>query len=174
LPGEGIELLDTGDGRVFDALIGTVLVESSINLSSAKDDTVNLVGVVDGVTVLWVRDDPLELGITSELLDRRAGERMAEERLGEEEDQSCEKLAFFPSLGTERLTFSELSVHLSSQDVKQIRWGCHVSNLHIAILMLTVKLVRRWEDSGILVAQLKISFHTTGRMFRSLSIVSVR
>jgi hypothetical protein len=96
LPGEGIELLDTGDGRVFDALIGTVLVESSINLSSAKDDTVNLVGVVDGVTVLWVRDDPLELGITSELLDRRAGERMAEERLGEEENQSCEMLAFLP------------------------------------------------------------------------------
>lgn len=105
MPGEGIELLDTGDGRVFDALIGTVLVESSINLSSAKDDTVDLVGVIDGVTVLWVRDDPLELGITSELLDRRAGERMAEERLGEEENQSCEMLAVFPLSGQEDSRF---------------------------------------------------------------------
>ena len=34
------------------------------------------------------------------------------------------------------LTFSELSVHLSAEDVKEVCWCGHVGYLHIAVLML--------------------------------------
>lgn len=61
------------------------------------------------------------------------------------------------------LTFSELSVHLSSKDMEVVRRSRHISNLHIAVLMLAVKLFRRREHSRLLVAELQISFHTTRR-----------
>jgi hypothetical protein len=35
-----------------------------------------------------VGDDPLELRVASELLDAGAGQRVAQQRLGEEEDES--------------------------------------------------------------------------------------
>ena len=59
------------------------------------------------------------------------------------------------------LTFSELPVHLSSKNVEQICWTGHVSNLHIAVLMLSIEFIRRRENSGIFVAELQVSFHAT-------------
>lgn len=72
------------------------------------------------------------------------------------------------------LTFAELSVHLSSQDVKQVCGCSHVGNLHVAILVLAVEFLWGWEDAGILVTELQVSLHTSGRMLRSLAIISMR
>lgn len=65
-------------------------------------------------------------------------------------------------------------MHLSSQDVEQIRWTCHISNLHVAVLVLAVKLFWGWELSRILVTELEISLHPARGVLRSLSIVTVR
>ena len=72
-----------------------------------------------------------------------------------------------------RLTFAELPVHLSSQDVEQVCGSCHISNLHVAVLVLTVEFIWAWKDSGVLVTELEISFHTSRRMLRSLAIISM-
>jgi hypothetical protein len=58
--------------------------------------------------------------------------------------------------------------------MEEIGRGCHVSYLHVAILMLTLQLIRRWKDSRILITQLQISFHPTGRMLWALPVVPVR
>lgn len=88
LPGEGVELLDTGDGNVVDLVVGAVLVKTGIDLARAEDDAVNLLGSLDLARLVgWVGDDPLELGLANELLNVGAGERMTEESLGEEEDE---------------------------------------------------------------------------------------
>ena len=63
---------------------------------------------------------------------------------------------------------------MPSQNVEKIGWGGHVADLHIAILMLTIELVRRREDSRVFVAELEIAFHPARRMLRPLSIVTVR
>jgi len=52
------------------------------------------------------------------------------------------------------LTFAELSVHLSSQDMEQVRWCRHVGDLHVTVLMLTVEFLWAWENTGILVTEL--------------------
>jgi hypothetical protein len=61
LPREGIQLLDTSDGGVFNVLIGTMLVECSVDLASAKNDSVNLLRLVDRGAMFRVGNDPLEL-----------------------------------------------------------------------------------------------------------------
>ena len=71
------------------------------------------------------------------------------------------------------LTFSELPIHLATKDVEIVGRGCHVSDLHIAILMLSVKLICRWEYARLFVAKLQISFHSTRGMFGALTIVTV-
>jgi hypothetical protein len=72
-----------------------------------------------------------------------------------------------------RLTLSELPIHLSPKKMEVIARLSHVSNLHIAVLVLTIKLLRRGEDTWILVAELEIAFHAAGRMLRTLTIVTV-
>ncbi len=59
------------------------------------------------------------------------------------------------------LTFSELTIHLPPKNMEQIRWGGHVAYLHVAILMLTVKLLWGREDPWVLVTELKISLHSS-------------
>lgn len=71
------------------------------------------------------------------------------------------------------LTFTELSVHLSSQNMEQIGWGSHISDLHVAVLMLAFQFIWGRIDAGIFVAQLEVSLHTSRRMLRSLSIIAV-
>ena len=61
LPWEGVQLFYTSDGGIFQAIVCTMLVERSIDLTTAEDDTVNLCRLVDGLAVLRVWDDPLEL-----------------------------------------------------------------------------------------------------------------
>lgn len=73
-----------------------------------------------------------------------------------------------------RLTFPELPINLPPQNMKQIRRRRHIRNLHITILMLSINLLRSGENTRILIAQLQVPFNTTGRMLRSLTIVSMR
>lgn len=87
-PREGVELLNTGDGGVADALALTVLGQRGVHLTRAKDDTLDLLGLVNGGAVGRVGDDPLEVGVAGELLKRRAGNRVTQERLREEDHES--------------------------------------------------------------------------------------
>ena len=88
LPGEGVKLLDASDSGVLEAIVGTVLVQRGIDLTGTEDDAVDLLWIIDSVTVLWVRDNPLELGVSGELFYRRAGKRVTKKRLREEDNES--------------------------------------------------------------------------------------
>jgi hypothetical protein len=61
LPWEWVQLLNTGNGSVLDSLISAVFVERGVNLSCAEDNSVDLLGLVDGGAVLGIGDDPLKL-----------------------------------------------------------------------------------------------------------------
>ena len=89
LPGEGVELLDAGEGDVVDLVVGAVLVEGGVDLTSAEDDALDLFGRADGALGMGrVGDDPLEPGAgLGEVLNVGAGERVPQEGLGEEDDE---------------------------------------------------------------------------------------
>ena len=116
-PGERVELLHAGDCGRFEVIVGgAVLVEGGVDLAGAHDDAVDfVVGFDVAGLVSWVGDDPLEVGVACEVGDGRSGEGMAEERFGEEEDESWglrgQRNSWIGE-GT-RLTFSELAIHLS-------------------------------------------------------------
>jgi hypothetical protein len=61
LPWEGVELLDTGDSGILDTSIGAVLVESSVDLTCAENDALNVFWRLNALAMLWIFDDPLEL-----------------------------------------------------------------------------------------------------------------
>lgn len=69
LPWEGVQLLDTSDGSVFEAVIGAMLVERSVHLTRTEDNTIDLLGFVDAGTVFGIGDDPLELRVASEFFN---------------------------------------------------------------------------------------------------------
>jgi hypothetical protein len=75
--------------------------------------------------------------------------------------------------GLVRPTLSELSVHLPAKNVEQIRRLGQVRDLHVAVLMLTVKLVFIGEYARIFVTKLKIALDATRRVFRALTVVTV-
>ena len=81
-------MLNAGNGRVLDALISAMLMKSGVDLTSAENDTLDLVWLGDSVAMLRVRDDPLELRVTSEFLDTRASNGVTEQGLGEENKES--------------------------------------------------------------------------------------
>jgi hypothetical protein len=92
-------------------------------LARAENDTVDaLVRFNFSACVGRVLDDPLEVGVSGELFNVRPSEWVAEERLGEEEDKRL----------------AELAVHLTSENVEQVRWLRAVRNLHVAVLVLAV------------------------------------
>lgn len=94
LPREGVELLNTCNGDIVNLVFGTVLVQRSIDLTCAKNDTRDFLARLDVLgLVSWVLDDPVELRITSKLLNVGARKRVAEERLGEEDDEGYNVLA---------------------------------------------------------------------------------
>lgn len=90
LPGEGVQLLNTGNGNVVNLVVQTVLVESSVNLARAENNTLNLLRLLEVAgLVLSVLDNPLELSLrTGEILDARSCNRVTKERLREEDDES--------------------------------------------------------------------------------------
>lgn len=87
-PREGVQLLNTGDSSVADAVSLTVLGQSSVNLARAENDTLDLLGLIDGGAVGRVTDDPLEVRVISESLQVGTGNRVTQQSLGEEDDQS--------------------------------------------------------------------------------------
>lgn len=86
-PREGVQLLNTSDGSVADAIGLTVLGQSGVHLTRADDDSLNLLRLIDLVAMGRVRDDPLEVRVTGEFLEVRASKRVTEEGLGEEHNQ---------------------------------------------------------------------------------------
>jgi hypothetical protein len=69
LPWERVELFNTGEGGVFDVVVGTVLAEGGPNLSGAENYTLDVLGVVDSFAVFRIGDDPFELRVTSEFIN---------------------------------------------------------------------------------------------------------
>lgn len=69
LPWEGVELFDTSECCVFDVIIGTVFAQSRINLSSAEDNTLNVLRLVDRFAMFGIRNDPAELRVTGEFFN---------------------------------------------------------------------------------------------------------
>lgn len=63
---------------------------------------------------------------------------------------------------------------LAAQNVEQIRRGSHVNDLHVDVLVLAFELVLGGEDARLLVAELQPALHSSGRVLRSLSVVTVR
>lgn len=90
-PREGVQLLNTGDGGVADAVGFTVLGKSSVDLSRAEDDALDLLGLVDLLAVGGVGDDPLEVRVAGEALDVRASKRVTEQGLREEDHEGWHK-----------------------------------------------------------------------------------
>lgn len=87
LPWEWVQLLNTGDSSVLNVIVGAMLMKSSVDLSTTENDALNLLWLVNSLAVLGIWDDPFELRVTSELLNWRSGNRMTEQRLGEEDDE---------------------------------------------------------------------------------------
>jgi hypothetical protein len=160
-PGEGVELLNTGDRCVGDLVGLTVLEQGGEDLAGTEDDTLDLFGLVNlegGVLgVHGVLDDPPEVALTSEVLDVRASEGVTQKSLGEE--------------GDERL--AELTVHLATENVEVVGRGGAVGDLHVAVLVLTVESLRAGEDARVLVTELQEALHTAGRVFGTLAVVTV-
>jgi hypothetical protein len=90
LPREGVQLLNAGESDIVDVVLRSVLVKGSPDLTSAEDNTFNLVRRLDSTSLmLRIGDDPLESSVlASESLNVAASKRVAEERLGEEDDKS--------------------------------------------------------------------------------------
>ena len=160
-PGEGVELLNTGDGSVGDLVGLTVLEEGGEDLAGTEDDALDLLRLVDlegGVLgVGRVLDDPLEVALTSEVLDVGAGERVTEKSLGEEGDQGL----------------AELTVHLATENVEVVGGSGAVGDLHVAVLVLTVEGLGAGEDTRVLVTELQEALHTSRGVLRTLTIVTV-
>lgn len=87
LPWEGVQLLNTSDGRVGVFIVGAMLVQCDIYLAGTKDDAVDVLRVSNGITVFWVRDDPSEMGVAGKLFNGGATEWMSKKRFREEEDK---------------------------------------------------------------------------------------
>jgi hypothetical protein len=157
-PREGVQLLNTGDSSVADTVGLAVLSQGGVDLSGAQDDALDVLRSFDSGAVALVGDDPLEVGVLGrQFLDVRAGKGVTQQRLGEEED---ERLA-------------ELAVDLATEDVEQVGRGGHAGNLHVAVLVLTVQLVSLGVRTGLFVAKLEPTLHTSGRVLRTLAIITV-
>lgn len=58
--------------------------------------------------------------------------------------------------------------------MEQVGRGGHVGNLHVAVLVLALQLFLGREHAGLLVTELQPTLHSTGRVLRTLSIITVR
>lgn len=93
LPWERIELLDASYGDRVEIVLFAMFVQGDVSLARTQYDAVDLFWGRDGLVLVgWVGDDPLEVGFAAELFDGRAGERVSEERFGEEKNQGCRQI----------------------------------------------------------------------------------
>ena len=63
---------------------------------------------------------------------------------------------------------------MSAKNVEHVGWLGKIRYLHVAVLMLAIEFIWRRENSWVFVTELKVSLHTSRRMFRTLTIVTVR
>lgn len=150
-------MFDSGDGDIVDASLLTFCEKSEVNLSRTQNVS-NDFFRLDETFRFRFRDVTLEMGIGTELFDRGTGLRVTEKVFREEDD--------------ERL--SVITVDLSSEGVEDVGGYGRVDELHVAILMLSEEFFGSRVDERVIVAKLEESFDTSGRVFRSLSIVSMR
>jgi len=77
---------------------------------------------------------------------------VTEKGLGEEQDQGCHWSQSKSTINRHGLllTLSELPVHLSTEEMEDVCRSGAVCDLHVAVLVLTIELIRRREDAGIL------------------------
>ncbi|ANB14017.1 hypothetical protein AWJ20_4972 [Sugiyamaella lignohabitans] len=153
-----MELLDLDESSILDAICLTGLVQSSEDLTRTQNKTFRFLLGVNRNTVFSIFNNPLEVRVTSEVLNGGTGQRMTQQRLRECQDKRL----------------SESSVHLSSQQVEQVGRSRGVGNLHVTVLVLTFKLVRRWENSRVFIGKLEVTFNSCRRVLRSLTVVTVR
>ena len=71
-PREGMQLLNTSDGGVANAVGFAVLNKRGIYLTRAKNDTLNFLRLINGRSVTGVPDDPLEVRVIGELFKVRS------------------------------------------------------------------------------------------------------
>jgi len=76
-PGERIELLNAGDGRILETVGLSVFDESGVDLSCAEDDAVNFIRFNDPLAVFLLGNDPLEIRLFGEVFDVGAGDWVA-------------------------------------------------------------------------------------------------
>lgn len=84
-----MQLLNTSDGCVADVVGLAVLEQRSVDLARAQNDTLNLLGLVNSSAVSIIRDNPLEVGVVGKFLKVRAGNRVTQQGLGEENNKGC-------------------------------------------------------------------------------------
>ena len=89
LPREWMQLLNACNRGIRDILRLAVFVQCEIYLTAAVDDSFDAGSVECRVSVAWIRDDRMELGLADKVLDVRFDERVAKERFREEDNQSC-------------------------------------------------------------------------------------
>src|SRR4051812_30763549 len=100
--------------------------------------------------------------VNSSMLERASGwRRSAFEKKMARADSRFSRGYNNGEVNAARLTLPELAVHLPTKDMEKVGWRCHVSNLHIAVLMLSVELVLRREDARVFVAELKIALEAS-------------
>lgn len=80
------DLLDTRDGNVVDPSLLALLEKLVVHLTRAEDVSADLLGRDEALGVR-VREVALEDGVALHLLERGSGERVSEQRLGEEDDE---------------------------------------------------------------------------------------
>jgi hypothetical protein len=77
-PWEWIQLFNASNGCLVVSFFSSVLVQGGVHLSRTQDDSVNLVRFNDRFAMFWVRDNPLEVGITSKVFNVGACERVSQ------------------------------------------------------------------------------------------------
>lgn len=70
-------------------------------------------------------------------------------------------------------TLAELAVDLATDHVEHVGRASHIDNLHVAVLVLAVQLVLGWVRPGFLVAKLQPPLHSSRRVLRTLTIITV-
>ncbi|KAH3659666.1 hypothetical protein OGATHE_005711 [Ogataea polymorpha] len=154
---EWVQLFHLDEGSLLVSQILSSLVESSVNLAAAQNNSLDTGLIIYALAKLHVLNYPLEVRITCEFFNTRSGQWVSQQTLGEKQNQ----------------WFSELTVHLSPQNVEQRRWRRWVRNLHVAVLVLSLELLWGREVARILITKLQVSLESSRRMLRSLSIVTV-
>lgn len=130
-------LLQSADGNVFDALLLSFLKQGIINLACAQDVTANVIRSYE--IFMRFRQVALEVGISNHFIKRRSSVRVPQKRFREEYNKRL----------------PEISVILTTQNVEIVGWSCRINDLHVAVLVLPLNLLRSGENVRMIVAELQ-------------------